>query len=167
MLAATGTYLFVFKVAIWIYYHAIWKFVHAERYITGEWRYKYNDSYDAVKDSWASGGDRSGVAHFGHTIEDISMHGESSEDKPATPGATTLRSTWQAKTSSLDNFRLYALISVSSGTTPDDAFMILQIVPQPRLWNLIPCFPRQLRGHYYIPPRTNIPTRYARIEFDR
>jgi hypothetical protein len=167
LLAGTGTYLFLFKTAIWIYYNGVWKLVHADRYISGKWNYKYNDSYDPEKKTWDTGADRSGIADFSQTIEDISMHGESLDNEGAKPKTTTLISTWQARATALHELRIYALVAVTSATSSEDALMILYIERSERLWKLIPRVPQRVVGHYYLPPRSSTSIRYARIEFDR
>jgi hypothetical protein len=167
ILAGAGTYSFIFRGSIWLYYAGMWKLVHAKQYVAGEWAYVYNDSYDVATDTWKSGADRSGVARIDHTTEDISIHGESLENTGATGTATTLRATWQSRASAIHDYRIYLLASVTSGVGTEDAFMILQIVWRSKSWKMIPRSPTKMVGHFYIPPRSSTPARYARIKFSR
>ncbi len=126
----------------------------------------YNDSYDAQTDAWDTSRDRFGTARIDHTIENISIDGES-RDYPAHSDTTNLTATWPSMASAIRDHIIDMFISIESGVGTEDALMNLQIVHSPKLRKLIPRSSTTIAGHYYIPSKSSVPFRYGRIEFHR
>lgn len=166
LLASAGTYLFVFKSLIWLYYNTVWHIFHAQRYIGGQWKYSYNYSYDPKENQWKSEKDRCGIARIEHTAEGITLHGESSV-VVGSEGRTSLVATWRSTASSISGERIHLALTIHTGRGVSDGFAIFQIVSRRKKYGIWPVKPKRMVGYYYLVEGLDNAKRYGRIEFER
>jgi hypothetical protein len=160
----TGSFLLLFKSLTFVYYKAIWRFVHAGRYIGGSWNYKYNQRYDADKKKWDPEGTETGQAVITHSVEDITLDGVSFVD-PSTE-QKQLRSSWESTASALNRNTIHLLAMMRSGDGLEADVAILQIVPR-KLLKVLPAFPQEIVGWYFVAPNAGEPGHYAQILFTK
>jgi len=101
-LTATGAYLLLFKICLSVYLKFIWKQLHRDRFVGGNWTYVYNDTYDASSKKYLEP-DKRGNARLNHAPEGIILTAESITIEGS---GSTISSLWESTSSSLTEERI-------------------------------------------------------------
>lgn len=163
-LTATGTYLLLFKIAVWIYFKILWKLFHRTTLIDGYWSYSFNDSYDFNKKQYTKP-DQFGKARIVHNVDEINIFAESRED-PENP--STLLAIWNSVSVVITGQRIDAsLMLTGSISGAGEGFAVLHIVTQEPRFKIIPKLPERVEGHYFVVTSETRNVNWGRISFER
>jgi hypothetical protein len=163
-LTATGTYLLLFKIAIWIYFKVLWKFFNRSTLIDGNWRYSFNDSYDSNTKQYTEP-DRFGEARIIHNADEINVFAES---KDASVNPSKLLAIWNSVSVLITGQRVDLSINLTGITYgAGGGFAVLHIVTQKPWLKIIPKLPKKMEGHYFIVTSETRSVRSGRIVFER